>query len=456
MMKNLILATDSYKCSHWKMFPKEVTGLYAYIESRGGKYPEVLFFGLQYAIRKFLSTPITESDVIEAECFMKNHGVPFNKAGWMRVVDVYGGMIPVIISAVPEGTLVPVGVPMVTVTCTDPKLYWLATYIETFLLRAVWYGSTVATNSFMCKRVIKQYLDETGDVSGLGFKLHDFGARGVSSQESAMIGGAAHLVNFLGSDTIEGVWCANKYYSDSMAGFSIPALEHSVTTSWGPAREVKCFENALEVYGGEGKLLACVSDTYDIFHAVEVIWGTLLKDKVIESGTTVVIRPDSGDPVFVVSKVMRILGEKFGYTINSKGYKVLNNVRVIQGDGVNIHSIESILKSLKNDGFSADNIAFGMGGALLQQLDRDTQRFAMKASAVKVGDNWIGISKDPVTDPGKASKAGRVIAAIGKDGKLECSTLEKNTSFMDVVYFYGDISNTASLTTIRARAAAYL
>lgn len=174
-MKNLILASDSYKASHWKMFPKDATGLYAYIESRGGLYPEVLFFGLQYAIRKYLSTPITESDVIEAECFMKAHGVPFNKTGWMRVVDIYGGMIPVIISAVPEGTLVPVGVPMVTVQCTDPQLFWLATYIETFLLRGVWFPSTVATRSFMVKRVIKDYLEKTGDISGLEFKLHDFG-----------------------------------------------------------------------------------------------------------------------------------------------------------------------------------------------------------------------------------------------------------------------------------------
>lgn len=167
--------TDSYKAAHFLGFPKEVTGLYSYIESRGGLYPEVLFFGLQYAIRKYLSTPITESDVTEAECFMKAHGEPFNKAGWMRVVDVYGGMIPVIISAVPEGTLVPCHVPMVTVTCTDPELFWLATYIETFLLRGIWYPSTVATRSFMVKRLIKEYLEKTGDLSGLDFKLHDFG-----------------------------------------------------------------------------------------------------------------------------------------------------------------------------------------------------------------------------------------------------------------------------------------
>lgn len=271
-----------------------------------------------------------------------------------------------------------------------------------------------------------------------------------------MIGGAAHLINFKGSDTIEGIWCANKYYSEAMAGFSIPALEHSITTAWGKDREVDCMRNALEVYGGEGKLLACVSDTYDIFNSVENVWGTILKDEVIKSGTTVVIRPDSGDPVFVVSKVVRILSEKFGYTINAKGYKVLNNVRVIQGDGVNIHSIEAILRSLEADKFSTDNIALGCGGWLLQQLDRDTQKFAMKASAIKVGNDWIGISKDPVTDPGKASKAGRVIAALNNEGKLVCSTLEKDTSFMNVVYSYGDISNTASLQTIRSRANSYL
>ena len=281
-------------------------------------------------------------------------------------------------------------------------------------------------------------------------------ARGVSSQESAMIGGAAHLVNFMGSDTVEGIWYANKYYSDPMAGFSIPALEHSVTTSWGRDREVDCFRNALAVYGKKGGLLACVSDSYDIFNAIENIWGVDLKQAVIDSGATIVIRPDSGDPVFVVCKCLRILSEKFGYTVNSKGYKVLNHVRLIQGDGININSLESILKAVEQNGFSVDNLAFGMGGGLLQQLDRDTQRFAMKASAIKVNGEWKGISKDPVTDPGKKSKSGRVIAVRNDKGEIATGYYGSELDIMEPIYTWATPGKTQTFREIRARANSYV
>ncbi len=137
-MNNLILATDSYKVSHWSAFPPEVTGLYSYISSRGGRFPATLLFSIQMCIKDYLSKPITESDIQEAKAFMELHGEPFNWAGWRRILNVYGGYLPITIYAVPEGTLVPVGVPMVSVSCTDPKLYWLASYVETWLLRAVW------------------------------------------------------------------------------------------------------------------------------------------------------------------------------------------------------------------------------------------------------------------------------------------------------------------------------
>ena len=137
--------------------------------------------------------------------------------------------------------------------------------------------------------------------------------------------------------------------------------------------------------------------------------GTELKQQVIDSGATVVIRPDSGDPVEVLPKMFAILGESFGFTRNDKGYKVLNNIRIIWGDGINQLSIQSILRVVVDmNGWSADNIAFGMGGALLQQLDRDTQKFALKCSSACVNGEWIDVFKDPITDSGKKSKAGRV------------------------------------------------
>lgn len=297
---------------------------------------------------------------------------------------------------------------LATIENTDPECFWLTTWLETALLRAIWYPTTVATQSWTIKRVILDYLEKTGDPTLIDFKLHDFGARGVSSLESAGIGGAAHLVNFMGTDTISSILYAREYYNAGIAGFSIPAAEHSTITSWGRDGEVDAYRNMLTQFAKPGSIVAVVSDSYDIFNAASNLWGEALRQKVIDSGATVVIRPDSGDPDVVCRKLVSILGEKFGYTTNAKGYKVLNNVRLIQGDGVNEHTIRTILGGFAAYGWSADNIAFGMGGALLQQLDRDTQKFAMKCSAVMVNGEWRDVVKDPVTDPGKKSKAGRI------------------------------------------------
>jgi nicotinamide phosphoribosyltransferase len=215
-------------------------------------------------------------------------------------------------------------------------------------------------------------------------------------------------------------------YGGDVCGFSIPASEHSTITSWGRENEVDAYRNMVKQFGKPGAVYAVVSDSYDIYKACEM-WGTELKDDVVNSGATVVIRPDSGDPVVVLPKMLRILSEKFGYTTNSKGYTVLNNVRVIWGDGINSVSLSSILRTVVDVcGYSADNIAFGMGGGLLQQCDRDTLKFAMKCSAVGVREwidpdfatwndkangtdlVWRDVFKDPATDPGKASKKGRV------------------------------------------------
>jgi nicotinamide phosphoribosyltransferase len=421
LAKNLILNTDSYKVSMFKQYPAGTTGVYSYIESRGGRYDRTVFFGLQAFIKEYLLDPITQADIDIADEILTAHGEPFNRAGWQYILDKHNGRLPVVIRAVPEGTVVPVKNVLATVENTDPNCFWLTTYLETAILRAVWYGTTVATQSYTIKQVIKDYLERTGDPSTIDFKLHDFGARGVSSLESAGIGGAAHLVNFMGTDTITGVLYAREYYNAGIAGFSIPAAEHSTITSWGREGEVDAYRNMLNSFAKPGSIVAVVSDSYDVYNAAEKLWGEELRQQVIDSGATVVIRPDSGDPVEVNQRLIQILDRKFGSTVNAKGFRVLNNVRLIQGDGVNELTIRSILGSFMALGYSADNIAFGMGGALLQIVDRDTQRFAMKCSAmsrkvwVEDGDlgsgwktEWFDVVKDPVTDPGKKSKAGRV------------------------------------------------
>jgi len=408
LAKNIILNTDSYKTSMFAQYPVGTTGVYSYIESRGGRYDRTVFFGLQAFIKEYLLEPITQADIDFAGKILQAHGLPFNREGWEYILREHGGFLPVVIRAVPEGTVVGVKNVLATIENTDANCFWLTTWLETALLRAIWYPTTVATQSYTIKQVILDYLEKTGDPTLIDFKLHDFGARGVSSMESAGIGGAAHLVNFMGSDTISGILFAREFYSAGIAGFSIPAMEHSTVTSWGRSGEAEAYKNMLTVYGKQGAILAAVSDSYDVFWAAEHIWGTELRQQVIDSGATVVIRPDSGDPVAVNRSLIEILGQKFGYTKNAKGFKVLNNVRLIQGDGVNELTIRSILSSFMANGWSADNIAFGMGGALLQQVDRDTQRFAMKCSAVEINGKWIDVQKDPITDSGKKSKAGRV------------------------------------------------
>lgn len=410
MNKNLILLSDSYKASHWKQYPALTESIYSYFESREGKFPATVFFGLQYYLKEYLEGKvITQEKIDEAyEIFKLHFGNAnlFNREGWEYILNTYEGKLPVSIKAIPEGSLIPVRNVLMTIENTDPKCYWLTNYLETLLVQ-VWYGTTVATLSYYMKKMILRYLDETGDLSLISFKLHDFGFRGVSSVESASVGGAAHLVNFMGTDTVAALILARKYYKAEMPGFSIPASEHSTITSWGRENEALAMENMLDKYP-EG-LVAVVSDSYNIYNACEMIWGTLLRDKVLNRNGTLVIRPDSGNPPEVVVKVLEILGEKFGYERNKKGYKVLNpKVRIIQGDGCNYEMCERILSSMKTTEWSADNIAFGMGGALLQNLNRDTQSFAFKCSSIKKDGEWHPVSKSPITDTMKFSKAGRL------------------------------------------------
>lgn len=421
----LVLNTDSYKTSHYLQYPPGTQTVFSYIESRGGVHDRTVFFGLQYILKEYFTKPVTAADVELAAGVCAAHGVPYNRDGWMYIVTRHGGRLPVRILAVAEGTVVPTSNVLLTIENTDPACFWLTSFLETALLR-IWYPITVATNSWMARQVIRQFLEQTGDVAGLDFKLHDFGARGVSSLESAVLGGMAHLGNFKGSDTMAAFLGARAYYQEPMAAFSIPAAEHSTITSWGREGEVDAYRNMLKAYAKPGAILAVVSDSYDLANAVEAIWGQELRQDVIDSGAVLVVRPDSGDPTSVVLKTMLGLERAFGTAVNAKGYRVLNNVRVIQGDGITLRSIRSILAALKANGLSADNVAFGQGGALLQVVNRDDQRFAMKCSAVEVDGGWRDVFKDPVSDPGKRSKAGRLML-LEKSGVFRTVRLDDAT-----------------------------
>lgn len=456
---NIILNTDSYKFSQYQQTPEHTEYVVCYIESRGGEYDDTVFFGLQMFLREYLTKPITQEMIDDAESFVDAHmgkGI-FNRDGWEYILNELDGFLPLHIESVKEGTLVPTGNVLVTVVNTDPNCYWLPTCIETSILRGVWYPTTVATNSWTSRQSITKFMEATFVGSphelntAVDSMLHDFGARGVSSLESSGIGGAAHLINFTGSDNVRGIQYANHYYNHPMSAISVPASEHSVTCMWGKGRETDAYRNMAKQYGDKFFAFSVVSDSYDIFNAVENIWGGELKELVIELDGWLVIRPDSGDPATVVAKILLLLETAFGCTYNSKGYKILNHVKVLQGDGITTASIEGILSKLIGYKFSAENVLFGQGGALLQQLDRDTCRWAYKASAALIDGAWIDVFKDPITDAGKRSKRGRLMLYRTPEGEFKTSTIDNKLGeeMLTPVFLNGKILRTTTLAEVR-------
>lgn len=408
MEDNFILKTDAYKQTHWLQYPPGTETIYSYLESRGGKFDSTVFFGLQMILKKhFVGQVVTQEMVDEASEFCgKVFGTTkyFNRQGWEYIVKELGGRIPIRIKAIPEGTVVPVQNVLMTVENTHPKVPFVTNFCETLLMQT-WYPTTVCTNSFKTKQLIDYYCKLSGgEVSP--FHLNDFGFRGVSSFESAGIGGCAHLVNFAGTDTLEGIRHAMKYYNSDVCGYSVAAAEHSTVTIYKKENESEAYERFIDVF--PTGILSIVCDSYDTINAVDNIFGKELKDKILSRDGRLVARPDSGNPVEIVVQVLDALWKCFGGTINSKGFKVLNPcVGVIYGDGINYDSIYLILEAIISANYSVENVVFGEGGALLQQVDRDTFQFAFKCSAAKVYGAWRDVYKQPVTMSSKRSKPGR-------------------------------------------------
>lgn len=472
---NLILAVDSYKFSHQFSYPKNVCGMASYIEARTGGKDVMIPFGLQATLQRYLSEAITVEQIDEAEAFAKAHGEPFDRKVWEHIIEHYNGFLPVLIRAVPEGTPVRSGNAMVTIMCVDEvvaeNVFWLCSYLETFLLRAVWYPSTIATMDYDIKREMKRFYEIAGaDLNFLPFALHDFGGRGVTCHEQAGIGGAAHTLNFMGSDTVEGVDYANYWYSSAMSAFSVPATEHSVECSFGLSNEgeIAYIDHQLTAFEGLGRIVSMVGDGKDIFRFAEHL-ATTFRDRIIDLhtrlGMKVVCRPDSGDALEVVPRILRLFAAAFPTSKTSNDYtKLYGGIGILQGDGVDHSLIKTMLGNMMAMGFSPDNIVFGSGGALLQKVNRDTFKWAQKASAVLVrtGDNveWVGIAKDPITDQGKKSKEG-VLTLVrsrltGEQMTVRIDQGPLDEEFEDLmvdVYDTGEFFNETTLDEARSRCA---
>ncbi len=409
-LDNLILNVDNYKHTHYAQYPQGTEYVSSYIESRGGSFPATMFVGLQAFLLDFLTRPITLEDVALAEYVTREQGVHFNRDNWLGIINDHGGYLPVEIEAVPEGSVVPTRNVLVQIINTDPKYYWATSFFETALLRAVWYPTSVGTLSWTCKQIVRTALERNSDfpMDMLRLFLHDYGARGVSSQESAALGGMAHLVNFDKSDTVPGCLAAKHYYNAVSPSGSCMNQEHASLSMWGRDGESAAMANALTFFCGDG-IAGLLTDTFDHDNAVRNIIGGDLKEQIESFPGLVGARADSGDPVEVTIETTEMLMESFGAETNSKGFRVLPPyIRVVQGDGLTLDTFRQIYVELEAHGLAADNVFCGMGGGLLQQINRDTLNFGQKANAAKINGEWVDVQKTPTGDTMKHSKKGRL------------------------------------------------
>lgn len=405
---NPILASDSYKYSQLPaVYPAGTSAMYGCITPRI-KNKKVVTMGISMFIRDFLMNPITKDDIDEAEYLIKNHGEPFDRKMWEKVLNVYGGYFPVTVRGLPEGTVTDSGNAIVSILSEDPDLFTLGSFLETAMQRSVWYPSTIATQGLELYQNLKWFYEHYSDsLDNLGFAMNDFGQRGATAYDAAMTGGIGHLVYFRGTDNVAALRGARYYYGADIAGYSVPASEHSVQCAFGKQSQKLYLKTMLENYAKPGGIVSIVLDGYDVYREGDLLCNDPeLKAMVIASGAKVVFRPDSGDMFEVVPRLLKMQEDAYGFKMNSKGKKVINHVALIQGDGINPTSAMMLMQRVVDLGYAPECVVLGSGGGLLQSVNRDTLKFAQKTTCMKINGVWVETVKDPITDPGKKSKGG--------------------------------------------------
>lgn len=498
---NFIIMTDSYKMTHHLLTPNNLQEVYSYMESRGGEMPYTIFLGLQYYLKKYIAgIRITKDKIEEArQLNIKHFGFDcFDSDLWNYILEKYDGKLPLEIKAIPEGTPIKVKNILMSIRNTDKRCGALTNITETLLMK-LWATNTVATYNRMIKTLILKYAKLTSDLPLFlsDFNHHDFGYRGTSSEETARLMGMSALTSFKGTDTLGAIKLIQDYYYGDMPGYSVIATEHMVVCSYGSREEEynsykNIINNVKEKFididtPTKTIILSLVSDTYNIYNVCNNILPSLRNEFIgweNKNGCKlkIVVRPDSGDPkctlfgykkedmndsyynilnsvkedmnismedsIELLNKgVFGILFDKFGYTINNKGFKVLNDqIGILQGDGVSMKVIEDIYIRMVLDKIDTMTLVFGSGGKNLQAHDRDEQKYAIKATHVIVNDNNINVQKKPATDPGKESKTGYL--KLNKTGHNwnNYETISSTdgryndiNDYLETVYINGDI-----------------
>ena len=442
MGHNIILVTDAYKLDHRRQYPDGTTLVYGNWTPRGSRMEgvnEVVFFGLQYFMMKYLIDEYNtnffnqpQEDILEEYQSTIDAYLGPNEIGTDHIKALHElGYLPIEIKALEEGTLVPLRVPMFTIQNTKPEFFWLVNYLETLISTTLWMPCTSATIARQYRKILDHYCEETGGDKGfVDYQGHDFSMRGMAGLEAAMMSGAGHLLSFSGSDTIPAVKFLERYYladaNEEMIGVSIAATEHSVMCMGSNEGEFKTFKRLItEVYPSGN--VSIVSDTWDLWKVITEYIPRLKKEILARDGK-LVIRPDSGDPQEIICGkravftsiedepdvreraaqlgVIRSLWEIFGGEETNKGYRVLDShIGAIYGDAITIERCTNISKVLMDMGFASTNMVYGIGSYTYQYNTRDTFGFAMKSTYGEVDGEGREIFKDPITDDGEKKSA---------------------------------------------------
>lgn len=477
---------DGYKADHRRQYPEGTEFVYSNFTPRQSRVPgvdKVVFFGLQYFIKEYLIERWNEGffkrpkdEVLKSYKRRMDNYLGPDAISCEHVAELHDlGYLPIKIKALPEGTLVPVGIPVLTIVNTIANFSWLTNYLETLMSNILWKPITSATTAFQYRKKFEEFAEKTGyDKLFIPWQGHDFSFRGMSGNEDALMSGAAHLLSFTGTDTIPAIDFLEMYYNaDSdkeLIGGSVPATEHSVMSMGEKESEINTFKRFITKLYPTG-IVSIVSDTWD-FWKVMTEYLPILKEDILARDGRLVIRPDSGDPVKIIcgdnetapsflteaqiKGAYELLWDTFGGTINDKGYKVLDpHVCLIYGDSITLERQDSILNLLEKKGFAFSNGVLGIGSFTYEYVTRDTFGFAMKATWGQVNGKAKDIFKNPKTDTGFKKSAKGLLSVYSDKGILklkdQCSKAEEDSGLLEVVFEDGKLYKDQSLMEIRTR-----
>lgn len=522
-----ILLTDGYKLDHRRQYPEGTEYVYAtFIPRTNQWYPEAyegsVVFGIQYFIKKYLIEEFTNNffnlplqDILNAydrriKTFLGQDA--FDAIGHKHIEELHNlGYLPIRIKALREGTLCPLGVPVLSIINTHPDFFWLPNYLETLLSTTLWLPMTSATTARLSKKALVEHAVKTGfSDDNLGFLCHDFSMRGMAGVESAIMSGMAHLTSWNGSETLPAIAALEEYYNadaeHELLAATVPATEHSVMEAGGNESEIETYKRLLTQVYPKG-FVSIVSDTWDYWNVI-INYLPQLKDIIMSRDGRFVIRPDSGDPVDIIcgvdpndcinlgdnniyyikgyskmggvdqeityNKLRRdedfknkciitetefkgtyeILWDIFGGTINQKGFKVLDtHIGMIYGDAIILERQKEIYRRLENKGFAATNIVLGYGSySYIGKVSRDSLSWAVKSSWCQINGEGKIIFKEPKTASWKKSLKG-LCKVIYKDNKYvvqdQVTQEEENSGCLEVIFENGNIFNQRCLRDIR-------